>query len=152
MITHSRKAVDEDGRLCFVLFFLLYFIITNKNRLFITLPFCEKQHSAALVHLLHPRSSAKPSSLHWSSSYQPFARAVRTVGLKPGSQYDAGASVASRTSRASSAKTGVPVHNLAFASVGGVVEGVSEGGSLYEPRPWRSKISATSASHAQRKR
>ena len=72
--------------------------------------------------------------------------------LKPGSQYDAGASVASRTSRASSAKTGVPVHNLAFASVGGVVEGVSEGGSLYEPRPWRSKISATSAIHAQRKR
>ena len=81
MITHSRKAVDEDGRLCFVLFFLLYLIITNKNRLFRTLPFCEKQHSAALVHLLHPRSSAKPSSLHWSSSYQPFARAVRTVGL-----------------------------------------------------------------------
>ena len=33
--------------------------------------------------------------------------------LKPGSQYDAGMSVASRTSRASSAKTGVPVHNLA---------------------------------------
>ena len=33
--------------------------------------------------------------------------------VKPGSQYDAGASVASRTSRASSAKTGVPVHNLA---------------------------------------
>ena len=57
-----------------------------------------------------------------------------------------------RTSRASSAKTGVPVHNLAFASIGGVVEGVSEGGSLYEPRPWRSKISASSASHAQRKR
>ena len=81
MITHSRKAVDEDGRLCFVLFFLLYFIITNKNRLFHTLPFCEKQHSAALVYLLHPRSSAKPSSLHWSSSYQPFDRAVRTVGL-----------------------------------------------------------------------
>ena len=72
--------------------------------------------------------------------------------FKPGSQYDAGASVASQTSRASSAKTGVPVHNLAFASVGGVVEGVSEGGSLYETRPWRSKISATSASHAQRKR
>ena len=39
--------------------------------------------------------------------------------------------------------TGVPVHNLAFASVGGVVEGVSEGGS---------KLSASSASHAQRKR
>ena len=77
------------------------------------------------------------------------------VSVKPGSQYDAGASVASRTSRtsrASSAKTGVPVHNLAFASVGGVVEGVSEGRSLYEPRPWRSKISASSASHAQRKR
>ena len=35
MITHSRKAVDKDGRLCFVLFFLLYFIITNKNRSFI---------------------------------------------------------------------------------------------------------------------
>ena len=47
--------------------------------------------------------------------------------LKPGSQYDAGASVASR---ASPAKTGVLVHNLAFASVGGVIEGVSEGGSL----------------------
>ena len=77
---------------------------------------------------------------------------TRGVTVKPGSQYDAGASVASRTSRASSAKTGVPVHNIAFASVGGVVEGVSEGGSLYEPRPWRSKISATSASHAQRKR
>ena len=45
--------------------------------------------------------------------------------------------------RASSAKTGVPVHNLAFASVGGIVEGVSEGGSLYEPCPWRSKISAS---------
>ena len=44
---------------CFVLFFLLYFIITNKNRLFHALPFCEKQHSAALAHLLHPRSSAK---------------------------------------------------------------------------------------------
>ena len=73
MIAHSRKAVDEDGRLCFVFFLLLYFIITNKNRLFHTLLFCEKQHSAALAHLLHPRSPAKPSSLHWSSSYQPFA-------------------------------------------------------------------------------
>ena len=31
MIAHSRKAVDEDGRLCFVFFLLLYFIITNKN-------------------------------------------------------------------------------------------------------------------------
>ena len=77
---------------------------------------------------------------------------IIAYSIKPGSQYDAGASVASRTSRASSAKTGVPVHNLAFASVGGVVEGVSEGGSLYEPRPWRSKISVSSASHAQRKR
>ena len=47
--------------------------------------------------------------------------------VKSGSQYDAGASVASQ---ASPAKTGVPVHKLAFASVGGVVEGVSEGGSL----------------------
>ena len=50
--------------------------------------------------------------------------------LKPGSQYDAGASVASQASRASPAKIGVPVHNLAFASAGGVIEGVSEGGSL----------------------
>ena len=45
-----------------------------------------------------------------------------------------------------------PFTILAFARVGGVVEGVSEGGPLYEPRPWRSKISASSASHAQRKR
>ena len=81
MIAHSRKAVDEDGRLCLFFVFLVYFIITNKNLLFHTLPFCEKQHSAALAHLLHPRSPAKPSSLHWSSSYQPFARAVRTRGL-----------------------------------------------------------------------
>ena len=57
-----------------------------------------------------------------------FYEWCRTV--KPGSQYDAGVSVASQASRASPAKTGVPVHNLAFASVGGVVEGVSEGGSL----------------------
>ena len=35
MITHSRKAVDEDGPLCFVLFFLLYFIITIKTDSFI---------------------------------------------------------------------------------------------------------------------
>ena len=89
MIAHSRKAVDEDGRLCFVFFFYTsllpiktdYLNITNKNRLFHTLLFCEKQHSAALAHLLHPRSPAKPSSLHWSSSYQPFAQAVRTRGL-----------------------------------------------------------------------
>ena len=67
-----------DSVLCF---FLLYFIITNKNRLFHSLHFSEKQHSAALAHLLHPRSPAKPSSLHWSSSYQSFARAVRTRGL-----------------------------------------------------------------------
>ena len=39
MIAHSRKAVDEDGRLCFVFFLLLYFIITNKSRLFHTLLF-----------------------------------------------------------------------------------------------------------------
>ena len=58
-------------------------------------------------------------------------RMYHDSSIKPGSQYDAGASVALRTSRASSAKTGVPVHNLTFASVGGVVEGVSEGGSLY---------------------
>ena len=63
------------------------------------------------------------------------SRVLSPPWIKPGSQYDAGASVASRTARASSAKIGVPVHNLAFASVGGVVEGVSEGGSLYEPRP-----------------
>ena len=50
--------------------------------------------------------------------------------IKPGSQYDAGASVVSQASLASPEKTGVPVHNLAFASVGGVLEGVSEGGSL----------------------
>ena len=37
----------------------------------------------------------------------------RSSLLKPGLQYDAGASVASQTSRASSAKTSVPVHNLA---------------------------------------
>ena len=43
MIAHSRKAVDEDGRLCFVFFFYTsllpiktdYLIITNKNRSFI---------------------------------------------------------------------------------------------------------------------
>ena len=82
MIAHSRKAVDEDGRLCFVFSSIAsYFIITNRNRLFHTLLSCETQHSAALAHLLHPRSTEKPSSLHWSSSYQPFARAVRTRGL-----------------------------------------------------------------------
>ena len=49
------------------------------------------------------------------------------VHIKHGSQYDTGASVASR---ASPVKIGVPIQNLAFASVGGVMEGVSEGGSL----------------------
>ena len=48
IIAHSRKVVDEDGRLCFVFFLLLYFIITNKKRLFHTLPFCEKQHQLSL--------------------------------------------------------------------------------------------------------
>ena len=35
MIAHSWKAVDEDGGLYFVCFFLLYFIITNKNERFV---------------------------------------------------------------------------------------------------------------------
>ena len=78
-------------------------------------------------------TSARGHELSGRVHAHAYHRAVDSI--KPGSQYDAGASVASRTSRASSAKIGVPVHNLAFASVGGVVEGVSEGGSLYEPRP-----------------
>ena len=80
MIAHLRKAVDKDGRLCFV-FLLLYFIITNKNRLFHTLPFCEKQHSAALAHLLHPRSPAKPSSLHCTIDSIKVAADLYAAGL-----------------------------------------------------------------------
>ena len=57
------------------------------------------------------------------------------VNLKPGSQYDAGASVVSPTSRALSAKTGVPVHNLAFASIGGVVEVCLRVGLYMNPAP-----------------
>ena len=82
MIAHSRKAVDEDGRLCFV--FFSSSLLPIKTDSFMHYFFCEKQYSAALAHLLHPRSPAKPSSLHWSSSYQPFAQAVHTRGLKAG--------------------------------------------------------------------
>ena len=73
--------------------------------------------------------------------YAALIRGRLLFPLKPGSQYDAGASV-----------VGENWCSRSQFSVGGVVEGVSEGGSLYEPRPWRSKISATSASNALRKR
>ena len=69
-----------DSVLCVCSFFYTSFL-PIKTDSFIHYFFCEKQHSAALAHLLHPRSLAKPSSLHCSSSYQPFAREVHTRGL-----------------------------------------------------------------------
>ena len=80
MITHSRKAVNEEGRLCFVCFFSYTSLLPIKTDSFIHY-FLRETTSAALAHLLHSRSPAKPLSLHWSSIYQLFARAVRTRGL-----------------------------------------------------------------------